>query len=102
MMIEPITPAQAAERSMDFIPEFVYAAVNQLISENYSPGRRFNIKVKDIKELIFKTTNMSTADFNTKWLDFEPFYRKAGWSVSYDGPGYNESYDAFYEFKENK
>ena len=34
--------------------------------------------------------------------DFEPIYEKAGWKVSYDGPGYNESYDGYYIFKKDK
>lgn len=36
------------------------------------------------------------------WLDFEDAYRKLGWSVKYDKPGYCESYSAFWVFKPKK
>lgn len=36
--------------------------------------------------------------FERGYLDIEETYRKAGWSVVYDKPGYNETYDAFYTF----
>ena len=37
--------------------------------------------------------------FEKHWLDFEDIYRKAGWFVNFDKPAYNETYDAFFEFK---
>ena len=34
------------------------------------------------------------------WLDVEDVYRKAGWEVIYDAPGYNESfYEPSFEFR---
>ena len=37
--------------------------------------------------------------FSNHWLDVEDIYRKQGWKVVYDSPGYDESYDAYYEFR---
>lgn len=28
------------------------------------------------------------------WLDLEDIYRDEGWTVEYDSPGYNETYEA--------
>ena len=37
--------------------------------------------------------------FENHWLDFEPIFRKAGWKVSYDKPGYGENYKALFIFE---
>lgn len=34
-----------------------------------------------------------------RWLNFEEAFRKNGWDVAYDGPGFNESYDAYFQFR---
>lgn len=36
--------------------------------------------------------------FDKHWLDIEDTYRKAGWNVEYDKPGYCENYDAYFVF----
>lgn len=36
--------------------------------------------------------------FDKGWLDIESAYRKAGWHVEYDKPGYCETYVAYWEF----
>ena len=37
--------------------------------------------------------------FKNSWLDIEPIYRRAGWLVKYDKPGYCENYLANFTFK---
>lgn len=37
--------------------------------------------------------------FDNGWLDIETVYEDSGWSVEYDKPGYNESYEASWTFK---
>ena len=37
--------------------------------------------------------------FKNKWLDVEEVYRKAGWKVEYDKPGYCEDYEAYFVFE---
>ena len=37
--------------------------------------------------------------FSEGYLNVEEVYREQGWVVSYDKPGYNESYDANFKFK---
>lgn len=36
--------------------------------------------------------------FAEKWLDVEEIFRQVGWSVSYDNPAYNESYEPSWTF----
>ena len=41
--------------------------------------------------------------FDKGSLNVETIYRKDGWNVEYDKPGYNESYDASFKFsRKNK
>jgi hypothetical protein len=37
--------------------------------------------------------------FDMYYLDVEEIFRDAGWIVTYDKPGYNETYPATFEFK---
>lgn len=92
------------------IPWYIVEAVNDLIRSKYKPnGSSFTIKQDAILELAFEKYN-NTEDFenfsqfkrrifDNHQLDFEDLYRKNGWKVVYDKPGYNESYDAYFEFK---
>lgn len=87
------------------IPDFVIDIVNSLIAQNYqSRGKMSVLKQCDIIEKIDAHIKTIGLDFDIKWLDFEELYRNVGWSVEYDGPGYNESYEATFKFtkKENK
>jgi hypothetical protein len=36
--------------------------------------------------------------FSKHYLDFEDVYRKQGWKVYFDRPGFNESYTATFTF----
>lgn len=36
--------------------------------------------------------------FERGWLDVEEAYRRKGWTVEYDKPGFNESYRASFTF----
>lgn len=46
-----------------------------------------------------KTTGPTvTTKVPQHWLNFEGAYRRAGWKVEFDKPGYNESYPATFKF----
>jgi hypothetical protein len=40
--------------------------------------------------------------YDKGWLNIEPVYAEFGWVVEYDKPGYNESYDATFEFTKQR
>lgn len=98
-MIEPIKPEEIAEAKAKYFPDFVIESVNALIAGCYTNGRA-NIKQKDIIAEIIKRGSITRDEiFDKGYLNFEEIYRSAGWSVNYDKPAYNESYDANFTFK---
>ena len=98
-MINPISPQEAIAAYINDIPEDFISVVNDLISKAVNPNSQkqyFAIKVKDV---VAAYKAIYGVEPNSKWLDFEPLYRKTGWRVNFDKPAYNESYDAFYRFE---
>ncbi len=62
---------------------------------------------KQVNESFRKGTGESVDElrkqlFEKGWLDVEPIFKKAGWDVEYDKPGYNESYPATFKFSRKK
>lgn len=91
MTTKPITPQEAANKP---IPELVIECVNKLIIENYQSGYAcFS------QETLIKRIAALGVQYESWWLDFEPLYEKVGWKVTYDKPGYNESYPATFTFR---
>lgn len=103
----PIKPPEAAAYRAQSIPEEVYAAFNELIGRNYFNGcaQIFQDEVVALIILKFEAVGRKVERneiFNNHWLDIEAAYRKAGWHVEYDKPGYNESYAANFKFREKR
>lgn len=99
-MVKPITPAEAARGTAK--PDFVIQAFNEMIASKMSGGQaRFTqYEVMD-RICSLSGLTMTTSDIlHSGWLDVEPLFREAGWSVEYDKPGYCESYKAFFIFKQ--
>jgi hypothetical protein len=95
-MTKPLSPQEVNKA----IPDYVIAVVNELIEENYRP-RGFTFTSAEVKRRVLLRMDEGVP-FDQRWLDFEPVFRKNGWNVEYDKPGYNESYDGFYKFSESK
>lgn len=100
--VKPITPAQAAKSREDTIPNFVIKAFNKLIQSNLDGTGEAKITLKEARAAI-RAASESAAwpcgrPIKDAWLDVEPVFRKAGWSVVCDRPAYNESYEAFFVF----
>ena len=103
--IKPWSPAEVAAKARDSLPDFVIAAVNQLLAENYRNGRA-DLTVDTVARAIHRL-DPAPGDYgisyrsylNDKgWLDFEPAFRAVGWVVIFDKPGLDESYDSFWRF----
>jgi hypothetical protein len=97
--MEAMTPKEIVELKMSRIPPKVFEAFNEAIADKLSEGYA-TVKQDDVVSRILSKIDNVTRDqiFDNHWLDVEPFYRKKGWKVSYDKPGYNESYGAYWEF----
>ena len=114
--IRPITPAAAKAARVKVIPQEVFEVVNELIVRNLKPNgstqmySRINQKdimngileyqlLRDLLIRDFPGIDLDRAIIDSGWLDFESVYRDSGWtSVTYNRAGYNESYDAYFEF----
>lgn len=106
-MAKPIRPSEVAKAKVKYqnIPDFVIDAFNELIAREYSYGRAI-VKQDDAIALILEKAHkiaeyeeVERGDlFNKRWLDVEEIFKKAGWVVEYDKPGYCESYPATFTF----
>lgn len=107
MSVAPITPKEAQKQHLaKVIPEEVYEAVNELLSERYSNSEMIiyqdEVVSKAIEKMQADGTSVPVEDFFTyHWLDFEPVYEEAGWIVSFEKPAYNESFKAHWTFRKN-
>lgn len=98
MTVEPLTLNQADEQQGNFIPPAVIEAVNALILSKWN-GQSITLYQDEVIDAIHRKINVMRHEiFDKGWLDFEPLYRKAGWKVGFDKPGYNENYKAHFTF----
>ena len=103
-MIKPITPSEARAKVEANIPDFVIEAFNNKIvqsidSRNYAKVLQNSV----ISEIMYcaneRNIEVSREEIFAKgWLNVERLFRDTGWTVLYDKPGYNESYEAYFEF----
>lgn len=103
-MSKPISPEEVAIAKIAVIPDFVFDAVNHCIVKA-AKGGRITVLQKDIIDEILRRAPTGTdraAIFDEHWLDFEPAYRGAGWSVSHDKPGYCETYEPHFIFERKR
>jgi hypothetical protein len=98
-MIDPIRPEEAAGRKLEQIPDGVIDAFNYLIVM-YLNGDSATFTQADVVTLLGARgiiTHEQEA-YERHLLDVEPIYRESGWDVTYDKPGWNETYPATFTF----
>jgi hypothetical protein len=96
--VKPIKPNDVEKEKEKNIPDAVFEAFNELIAKNFFSGSAMVKTIEVVK--LMKTKGLDAQDiYNKGWLDVEGVYRKAGWHVTYDSPGYNENYDAYFVFR---
>lgn len=98
--MKPLSPSQVSRKAQVSIPDYVIDAINILLIKEYRNGSIITLQQKDIlKEIqkVYPKVNINEV-FERGWMDFEPSFRKAGWKVSYDKPGFNESGEPIYNF----
>jgi hypothetical protein len=102
--VKPLSPDEAADKAQSEMPDFVIEAVNNLLQKELHQGYA-TLRQEDVMKEIMRLAPEGTKRqdvFDNKWLDFEPIFEKAGWSVEYDKPGYNESYEPTFDFKDKR
>lgn len=95
--MKPIRPEEVLERQGEQIPPEVIKAFNDLIIQKFIEGKAI-ISQKEVLDLLqFRGFDIGDI-FTKRFLHVEQIFRKAGWKVEYDKPGYNESYEASFTF----
>lgn len=103
--MKPIKPEEILKLKETILPDQVIEAVNEIIAENYNNGTSSFFQKDLIAKIISKMKDDKITDsdvFKNKWLNIESIYRNNGWKVSYDKPGYNESYEPSFTFTAKK
>jgi hypothetical protein len=110
MQEKPLTPAEAKKKRIESIPNAVVRAVNSLLDDTTVRFGVTALREAILRELKAEAENYSPETmpdwckftdptrFPSAWFDFEPIFMKAGWEVSYDRPGYNESGETTWTF----
>ena len=101
-MVKAFSPQEVANKHVESIPDCIIEAVNDLLIKKYNPT--YGTATIKQNEVIAAVEHIYTRHtiFDNNWLDFENLYRAQGWEVTYDKPGYCESYEAYWEFKRKK
>jgi len=95
--VAPIKPSEVMVLKEQSFPPEVLEAFNELIAKEFSDGQAL-VMQEDVVKLIVKKGIGRAKIFRNNWLDVEDVYRKAGWKVYFDSPGYNEDYEAGFKF----
>ncbi len=98
MTARPVSPGEVEARKVACLPDGVIEAFNELIVERFSEGTAVVGQDAAVSRIVEKLGVERQAVFERGWLEIEGVYRKAGWHVLYDKPGYNETYPATYTF----
>lgn len=107
MTVKPFTPKEAQDKKDVSFPDEVIETFNEFLAERYANGYA-RIEQGEVLNLIVSKFATHGKVFSRQqildrgWLDIESAYRKAGWTVRYDRPGFNETYEAFWEFTKRR
>lgn len=97
-MTKPIKPSEITEAKTKSFPDKVIQTWNNLITQKWN-GRVAHIKQDEAVAALMSSMNLTRQGvFDSGYLDIEPTYRREGWKVKYDKPGWDENYKAFFEF----
>ena len=91
----PIRPEDVSDIKHVELPVHVIPTWNKLIAKAYRNGQATILQKDAINAL-------GGAGPDCEWINIEDIYRKAGWHVEYDKPGYNETYEASFVFRKQK
>lgn len=94
----PITPDRVESALQGTFPPEVIRAFDEEIVRCWN-GSFSKVLQSDVAALIARYLEIAVGEvFRRGLLNVEPIYRKAGWVVEYDRPGFSEQYRAFFMF----
>lgn len=94
-MVEPIKPSEVTGKQQEALPDHVIETWNRMIAEAWNGSSATIMQNHAIKQL-------GGAGKGFAWLNIEDIFRKAGWIVEYDKPGFNETYEASFKFSKKR
>ena len=95
--VKALSPGEVLKARKVMIPDIVFEIFNELITEKFN-GSYAYVGQDAVIDRIVKAGHSRDTIFEKHWLDIEDIYREQGWNVSYDKPGYCESYEPTFEF----
>ena len=95
--IAPHKPTEVLPVKLELMPDDVMRVFNDCIAGNYSNGSA-RVLQKDVVNRLVELGYDKNEIYSKRWLDVEEIYESTGWKVVYDKPGFNETYDASFEF----
>jgi len=98
-MVKPITPDMVTDVKKELLPDAVIEAWNEVIAKNWNGKTSSFTQDEIVKRIVKKAKIKRDKVFDKRYLDVEDIYETEGWNVHYDRPGYNETYNATFEFK---
>jgi hypothetical protein len=101
---KPLSPkdVESAKTARQGNNKAVIEAANELIAQRWN-GHDATFKLHELAKLAREKLGWDARkQFEDGDLDIEPIFRKAGWSVDFDRPGYNETYEAHFIFTKRR
>ncbi len=96
--IGPIKPQEVLQKKLENFPSAVFESFNELIAKGFN-GNQATVYQETVVDLMIEKGLNKSAIYENHWLDVEDLYKKKGWKVDYDKPGYNESYAPYFVFR---
>lgn len=96
-----MSPSEVLKNRKTDIPEFVFDAVNELLSENISSEGTCKLYQEEILGRVLQNcehTYTSQFIYNNNCLDFEDEYNQNGWNVTYVKSPYYETGHSYFDF----
>ncbi len=100
-MTAPIKPSEIVKVHSAAIPDIIIETFNDAIIKNWD-GREAYFTQDSIADALRKKGFNMKEVYEKHQLDVEPLFRKAGWIVEYDAPGYCEDYKATFKFRKKR
>lgn len=98
-MSKAISPDEVTVKSKMKFPNYVVDSVNKLIQKNWDGFHALIEQDEIIAEILKHKKCTRDQIFERHLLDFEDFYRAAGWKVTYYKQPYYETADDYFVFK---
>ena len=101
MPVRPLSPKNVQQEKNLSIPDEVIEVFNALIAENWNGTSAKVTQDEALARIVAVLEIPREHVFQLKYMDVEDIYRREGWHVDYDKPGYNESYGAYFVFSKD-